>query len=155
MVPLDNGIRNIKVTAMLADHAEVAEGKLFINGGGWTVIGPQACPFAIVMTIEMPSSSWGVQHTVRWELIDDQGNPVIIDTPQGMQPFVLQGVFGAMPGPEMIGGAPVSVPLAINMGPTPIPPGGRYEFRLELDGERHEDWRLGFNTRPDAQSHVG
>jgi hypothetical protein len=33
--------------------------------------------------------------------------------------------------------------------------GGHYEWRLMIDEETHEDWRLGFNTRPVAQSDVG
>jgi hypothetical protein len=27
-----------------------------------------------------------------------------------------------------------------------------FEWRVEIDGETHQDWRLGFNTRPEAQS---
>jgi hypothetical protein len=42
------------------------------------------------------------------------------------------------------------VPLAINIGPLPLPPGGRYEWRLTIDGETSEDWRLPFSTRPPA-----
>jgi hypothetical protein len=34
------------------------------------------------------------------------------------------------------------------MGPQPIPPGGRYEWRLTVDEESDEDWRLAFSTRP-------
>ncbi|HYT79952.1 MAG TPA: sigma factor [Actinomycetota bacterium] len=35
--------RALKVTMMLADAAEVADGKLFILGGGWSVTGPIQC----------------------------------------------------------------------------------------------------------------
>jgi hypothetical protein len=140
---------------MLADHAEVADGKLFINGGGWTFTGPGPCPFAIAMTAEMPRDSAGAQHDVRWELLDDQGHPVVIPTPNGHEPLVIQGQFAQAAGPDAPEGVPLTSVLAINLGPTPIPPGGRYEWRLMIDGETHEDWRLGFNTRPMAQSNVG
>ena len=32
--------------------------------------------------------------------------------------------------------------------PQPIPPGGRYEWRLLIDGETDDNWRVGFSTRP-------
>jgi hypothetical protein len=33
------------------------------------------------------------------------------------------------------------------VGPLPLPPGGRYEWRLSINQESHEDWRLPFSTR--------
>ena len=55
--------RGMKVTAMLADYAAAADGKLTIVGGGWTVTGPQPVPFAIAILVEVPwqlttSSTW-------------------------------------------------------------------------------------------------
>ena len=140
---------------MLADHAEVADGKLFINGGGWTLTGPTPTPFAIAMTLEMPRESAGVQRTVRWDLLDDQGHPVLVPGPMGVTPMVIQGQFTPPESEDLPDGAPLTAAFAINVGPVPIPPGGRYEWRLMIDEETHEDWRLGFNTRPVAQSDVG
>ena len=148
-------LRRIKVNPMLADHAEVADGKLFINGGGWTLTGPNPTPFAIAMTLEMPRESAGVQHTVRWELLDDQGHPVLVPGPMGVTPMVIQGEFTPEEHPDLPNGAPLTAAFAVFVGPVPLPPGGRYEWRLMIDEETHEDWRLGFNTRPVAQSDVG
>jgi hypothetical protein len=39
---------------MLCDHAAVAEGKLFVSGGGWGLIGPAPSPSAIAILIEVP-----------------------------------------------------------------------------------------------------
>ena len=44
-------------------------------------------------------------------------------------------------------GTSIDVPLAITVGPLPLPPGGRYEWRLSINEESHEDWRLPFSTR--------
>ena len=30
-------LKNMRVTMLLADHAVVAEGKLYVNGGGWSI----------------------------------------------------------------------------------------------------------------------
>jgi hypothetical protein len=52
-------------------------------------------------------------------------------------------------------GTPLQVPAAIPVPPYDVPPGGRYEWRLEINGQTDEDWRIGFSTRPAAQSNVG
>ena len=43
-------------------------------------------------------------------------------------------------------------PVPINSGPIPLEPGQHYEWRLLVNSQAHEDWRLAFSTRPDAQS---
>ena len=72
--------RGVKVTAMLADYAAAADGKLTAVGAGWNVIGPQPIPFAFAILVEVPWHLTNKQHTVRLELIDLDGNPV---TPTG------------------------------------------------------------------------
>lgn len=139
-----------KVCLMLADHAQTAEGKLYVIGGGWAVCGPAPMPFAIAGTIEFPWSDVGTTHRFRLDLIDSEGRPVEVDTDQGPQPVRIEGAFPVSASPETKRGTPVTLPLAINFPPTPIPAGGRFEWRLELDGETSEDWRVGFSTREDV-----
>jgi hypothetical protein len=38
--------------------------------------------------------------------------------------------------------------FAFNLGPIPLQHGARFEWRLTIDGKAHEDWSLGFSTRP-------
>jgi len=146
-------VRTTKVTLMLADHAQAAEGKLNVIGGGWTITGPGPVPFAIAALIEMPWDAVGVEHTLRFDLIDDQGRPVMTETDSGEQSVAIQGQFFLAPQPGIKRGTPLTMPIAVNLSPPPaIPANGRYEWRLEIDGETHEDWRIGFSTRPEAQS---
>ena len=49
-------------------------------------------------------------------------------------------------------GTPLDVPFAMNLGPLMIAPGARYEWRLTINGEEHEDWRLAFTTRAAAKA---
>jgi hypothetical protein len=49
-------------------------------------------------------------------------------------------------------GTQIDLPLAFNLPPQPIPPGGRYEWRLTIDDQTHEDWRLVFSTRPEQSA---
>src|SRR4029077_19300015 len=37
----------VKVTMLLADFAQVADGKLTVVGGGWSLTGPEPTPFGI------------------------------------------------------------------------------------------------------------
>lgn len=145
-------VREVKVTLMLAQSAQAAEGLLNTLGAGWTQIA-QSVPFAIAGIIELPWEAAGVPHTMRFDLLDDQGKPVTIETPDaGRQPLVIQGQFDVAPQPGLKRGTPLSMPIAINVQPQPLEPGTRYEWRLEVDGKTHEDWRLGFSILPDAQS---
>lgn len=145
--------RNTKVALMLADHAQVAEGKLFISGGGWSVRAGDI-PFAVVATVEMPWDAQGVQHQFKLELVDDEGRPVEVPGQDGNPtPLVIEAGFQLTAAPGTRRGTPLSVPIAMNFAPAPpIPAGGRYEWRLEINGETHEDWRLGFSTLPFPQS---
>jgi hypothetical protein len=45
--------------------------------------------------------------------------------------------------------------MGINIGPLPLQPGSRYEWRCFIDDATDDDWRLGFSTRPAAQAKQG
>ncbi|HXR14109.1 MAG TPA: hypothetical protein VN740_05560 [Solirubrobacteraceae bacterium] len=139
----------MKVTMLLADHAQAAEGKLNIIGAGWTLVGPGPAPFAIAILFEVPWDRANEQHRFRLELVDSDGEPVLTETSAGEEPLVIEGQFEVGRPPGVKRGTPLPFPLAINMGPQPIAPGGRYEWRLTVDQESDEDWRLAFSTRPD------
>ncbi len=146
--------RGLKVTMLLADHAQVADGKLNIIGAGWTHTGPQPMPFAVAGIIEVPWRAANKKHTFRLDLIDLHGNPVLVETPEGEQPLYLEGEFevGRMPGLREGSGIPFQ--FALNSGPVPLKPGNHYEWRLLVNNEADEDWRLAFSTRPEVQSNV-
>jgi hypothetical protein len=145
--------RGMKVTMMLADAAQVAEGKLNVLGGGWSVTGPQPCPFAIAVLFEVPWQMTNSQHQLKFELIDIDGQPVLVEGENGERvPVLIEGGFEVGRPPGLRAGTTQTLPLALNSGPLPIPPGGHYEWRLEIDGETREDWRLAFMTRPENQS---
>lgn len=144
-----NPERGFHVTLMLADSAQVAEGKLYLLGGGWTEIGPQPCPFSIAGIIEVPWNLANQSHQFRLELIDLDGESVLVPTPDGEQPLFIEGGFEVGRPPGTRAGTALPFLLAFNAGPVPLPPGSYFEWRLLIDGESSEDWRLAFRTRSD------
>jgi hypothetical protein len=135
---------------MLADHAQVAEGKLYINGGGWTITGPQPVPFAIAMFVEVPWDQTNTKHTLVLDLVDGDGHPAMTIGPEGEAPIRVESQLevgrpvGVKPG-TMLG-----VPFAINFGPIPLAPGEQYVWQLSIDGHADGEWRLTFSTRPNT-----
>ncbi len=143
----------MKVTMMLADAAQAAEGKLYILGGGWSVIGPAPSPSAIALFIQVPWDRTNVEHSFRLDLVDSDGKAVELETDPGAEePVTFEGAFEVGRPPGVKPGTSIDVPLAINVGPLPLPPGGRYEWRLSINQESHEDWRLPFSTRSATQA---
>jgi hypothetical protein len=143
----------VKAKLLLADSAQVASGKLYMLGGGWNITGPQPQPFALAMLIEVPWDRANEQHRIRLELLDADGQGVIVPLPDGSEgPLVIEADFEVGRPPGLKRGAPLNVPLAINLAPQPIPPNGRYEWRLSINGDTDENWRETFSTRPDPRS---
>lgn len=67
-----------------------------------------------------------VQHQFRLELLDDQGKPVIVETPEdGPQPVSIEGGFDIAPQPGIKRGTPLTMPLAINLPPQQLAAGTR------------------------------
>ncbi|MGH9063819.1 MAG: DUF6941 family protein [Acidimicrobiales bacterium] len=137
----------MKVTMLLCDSAQVADGKLFVLGGGWSVIGPAPTPSAIALKVEV---GWNeAEATHHWELFlqDADGGDVTVETPEGDRPVEVRGDFQVGRPPELPEGSPIDVTLAVNLGPIPLAPGSRYTWRLTIDGESQDAWTLGFSTR--------
>ena len=133
---------------LLADSAQVADGKLFILGGGWSVTGPDANPSAVAIKVGVDWHEFNAEH--HWELFleDADGQPVSFETPEGTQSIEVRGDFSATAPSGVPVGTPVDIPIAVNFGPIPLTPGGRYTWRLVIDGETLPGALVSFTTRP-------
>ena len=141
-------VAGVRATMMLCDAAQVADGKLYILGGGWSVTGPDPAPSAVAIKLEVDWHEAANPH--HWELFleDADGRPVGFETPEGSQVIEIRGDFEVGRPEGVPAGTPIDLPLAINLGPLPLNPGARYTWRFTLDGESDESWSLGFTTRP-------
>ncbi len=138
----------MKVNLLLADHADAVGGKLYINGGGWNVTGPQPVPSAIAMLIEVPWDQTNTKHQVLLELLDVDGNAVDITPGDEPEPVKIVSFLEVGRPPGVKPGTPLAVPFAVNLGPIPLEGAAQYVWRLSIDGHSEDDWNLTFSTRP-------
>ena len=133
---------------LLCDSAQVADGKLYILGGGWSVTGPQPVPSAVAIKLEVDWHELSREH--HWELFleDADGGAVMIDTPDGAQPVEMRGDFAVGQPQGVPEGSPVDVPMAVNLGPLQLAPASRYTWRFVVDGESLPGASVSFATRP-------
>lgn len=143
--------RNTKPALMLAQYAQaLPNGIVNIMGGGLTMLPATPTVVFIAGVLEL---SWDAaishrQHSIRFELLDDQGHPV--ENEHG--PVFVEGKFSVAPAPGLKRGTPLQMPISQPVGPLALAADARFEWRYEIDGETHEDWSLGFTTMPEAQS---
>jgi uncharacterized protein DUF6941 len=119
--------------ALLADAAQVAEGKTFILGGGITILWRNQfpAPLGVVMVAQLTyhRSEADSDHTLRIQVIDADGNAVLPEIGGEMH------VGGPTPG--MPPNVPLGVPVLIPFPPLPVlQREGAYAVDIVLDG-RH------------------
>jgi hypothetical protein len=136
----------MKVTLLLADAAQVANGKLYLLGGGWSVTGPDPTSFAIALKIDVPWDQANRRHDFKIQLLDADGHPVVPQIAGIAAPVEVAGQFEVGRPVGVTPGTPLDTLLAINLGPIPLPP-ARYVWRLSIDEEWREDWQVAFSVR--------
>ena len=134
----------VGVTMMLADSAQVADGRLFILGGGLNEVGPAPQPMAIAMLLDVPWDRANISHDWKFELLDEDGTPVLFDE----QPVLVGGQFEAGRPAGLAPGTPIVVPMAINFSALPVDPAARYVWRLAVNDTSEPGWALPFRVRP-------
>ena len=140
----------MKVTMLLADAAQEIGGKLYILGGGWSITIP-GTPSAIAMKFEVPWDQANQRHEILLELVTSDGEPLLVATPEGEQvPLRIEGVLEVGRPAGLKPGTPIDAAMAMNLGPLPLEPDQRYQWRLSVDGRQDEDWTLAFSTRQAA-----
>ncbi len=137
----------MRVTMLLCDFAQVADGKLYISGGGWSVAGPGPSPSAIALKIDVPWDRTNNRIRLRLRLLGADGQAVAQQGPEGPSPVEVNAEFEVGRPPGVSVGTPIDVPLAKNIPPMSLPPGQRFSWELTLDGQSDPDWHLAFQTR--------
>lgn len=133
---------SITATMILADSAQVAEGKLFVLGGGIAIVPAQPQPMALALLLQVPWDRG--EERLDWvcELLDEDGVPVLV----GDLPVMVNGQFQAGRPAHWPEGAPLAVPIAINFSALPLQPSRRYTWRLTIDGATEPEWQTSFSV---------
>jgi hypothetical protein len=117
------------ISALLCDHAQVADSKLFISGGGITAFQNGNAISSIAMKIDVPWNAANEEHTFQAQLLNSDGNEII--GPDGT-PVLIQGKFEQGRPPGIPRGTSIALPLAIGIGPLGLPK-GQYVWHLDID----------------------
>jgi Family of unknown function (DUF6941) len=136
-------------SAMLADAAALADGKLYIHGGQWDTIRTHALPIrhpslSIVVVVEVPYDEALAPHTVEVTLENDgRSDP-------SWPRFGGQLQTGHAPNSARGASSFVSMPFTVTNLELPEP--GRYEWVISLDGERAQGIVMTVMLVPQAAS---
>lgn len=141
----------MRVKLLLCDAAQAVNGKLYILGAGWNLAGPDPGPSALALQIDVPWDQANRRHHITLALLTDDGQPVKGPTPDGDKPVQIDADFEVGRPPGHKPGTPLSVVFAVNIGPLPLVPDRRFEWRCHIDDEAHDDWVVGFSTRPQTK----
>lgn len=142
----------MNVTMLLADAVQAVGGKLYILGGGWSIIGSPPTPIAIAIKVEVPWEEANRVHMLQLSLLDEDERPVLVPTPVGDRPVELGMEFEVGRPAGLKVGTPLDVPLAINLGPLPLQAGNRYVWNCSINGHSEPNWRVSFFVRRNEQT---
>lgn len=137
----------MKATVLVADSAEVVNGKVYALGLGWDNISTPTPPHAVVILLDVEWTETNRQFHMRAELVDQDMQPVVIPTPLGEQPIAIEARLEVGRPPGLPHGTSVRVPFAAGVGPLSLTPGHRYVWRVAIDGQHQEGWSESFTVR--------
>lgn len=116
---------------LLCDAAQEVGGKLYILGGGWSVIWipGMPTPVALAVKLSIPWTETNRPHAVRAMLLTEDGEPVDF----GAGPVTAGGNIEVGRPPGLKPGTAIDVPFALQFGFLAFHPGG-YVWELEVEG---------------------
>lgn len=136
----------MRARILLADSAEVREGLLFMLGGAWDQAGPGSLPFAIAGVVEVEWEEANTKHTIEFAIDDEDGNPLMVPTLTGDQPFRLSQQFEVGRPPGFARGRSFNAPVALPIPPLPWTAGRAYVLIVRINTVEHD--RVRFFIRP-------
>jgi hypothetical protein len=140
----------VKAVLLLADAAEVTNGKVSSLGAGWSVTATPTPPMALVAVIDVPWDQTNQKHQLVIELRDADGQAVSFSPgPDGPPALHVEAEFETGRPPGVPAGTPLRHQLAIGLaGGMPLTAGEKYEVHMTIDGEAMDSWLATFLVRP-------
>jgi hypothetical protein len=122
----------ISTEIILCDAAQVADGKLYIIGGGWNISEVKNPAMAIAVMVTIPWSMANRRFKWSLELLDEDANPVRVGDES--KPIIIEGSFEVGRPPGLKPGTTFNVPLVMNSIGTPLEEKSSYRWEFKLDG---------------------
>lgn len=130
---------------MLCDSVVSAEGKLYVQGGGWNVLNAITLPtrhprIGLAIIIRVPYTATNQMHEFAVRLEDSDGGPLRLgEAPAGFESedgFIrsLGGQFNVGRPPNLQPGDEQIVPIAINLDGLLFETAGGYQVVIAIDG---------------------
>ncbi len=117
---------------LLCDHVAVAEGKLYINGAGWSMTRANtAVPMGLAIFVRIGWDQTNIRHQVTLQLMTEDGHPALN---QEGKPWRAEGTVEVGRPPGIRHGTPIEAPMALNFPAVPLLP-ARYRWELLVNGD--------------------
>lgn len=128
----------MRAIVLLAHSAHLdPNGTVHALGLGWTTTTTPTPQHALIVFVEVQWSETGVPFPIRAELIDGDGNRVAKTE---------ENVINATRHPVHPDGTSVTVPFVATIPTLNLAAGHRYQWRVSIDGDMHEEWLAGFTV---------
>lgn len=112
-------------------------GTLHTLGLGWTTSPTPTAQHVLIVFVEVAWSETGTEFPIRAELVDGDGTRVAQTE---------QSVINARRQPIHPEGTAVTIPFIATIPPLNLTSGQRYQWRVTIGGQMHEDWLAGFTV---------
>jgi hypothetical protein len=134
-------VSDMELTAILCNHAEAQNNLLYVTAGGIdrvTVPAGREEPFTVSLgigiVVEVPQTSSDQEHTVDIDLVDADGQPVLVQNGSDeSEPFNAQFRFNVGPPNNFEPGESQSLAFAVNIPALQLEKLGSYFFTVGLD----------------------
>ncbi len=121
----------LQVQLVLCDAAQAEpSGKVHMLGAGWSTTSTPTM-HAVAVLIKVPWDRANERLPLKLTLLDSDGHPVRVETPEGAASVENGGVIEVGRPPGTVPGSMLDAAFAMTIPPLPLRP-GRYEWRLEL-----------------------
>ncbi len=138
----------MRVTLLLAEAVQVADGKLNVLGAGWSQIGVGPSQMAVAILIEFSAAEAPGEHHFELFLTDSDHQPVFTDSPAGSMPVEVRGDASVQLPPDFDARLPVPWPIAVNVPGLTLTPETGFQWNLVIDGHTEPGWVLPFRSAP-------
>jgi hypothetical protein len=123
-----------KLILCMSAVADQVTGTLHMLGAGWSVTTSPTAPQAVALLIKVPWDRANQPLPVQVELLDADGQPVLLPGPSGQQPVVAGAQMEVGRPAGVAPGSNLDASLALNFPQLPLAP-GRYQWRADIAGD--------------------